>query len=322
MPTDKRADGTIPRDVLRRAAEWAARLDGGAGAAEREACESWCREDPRHRLVFDRMQGLDVSLAGLDAAQRQLLRDAAVANRPRRRQQRLALSLLLVAGSAALAWLSFREPPAEPVLATARGEQRTLQLPDHSTLVIDADSAVGTRMDAARREVRLQRGRILATVAPDPQRAFEVVTADATATALGTAYVVDVGASGTRVTVVESTVRVCGNAAGKCRQLLAGESLLVRDGRPGEVEPADARAATAWTRGWLEADDLPLQAALEEISRHLDQPLEFDAAALAQLRITGSYPLNRPLDALQAMALSTGLMVEEAGGVLSVRSAN
>lgn len=313
------AGAAIPLEVLRRAAEWAAILDGGAGAAEQAACEAWCREDPRHRLVLSRMRALDASLAGLDAAQRKVLRNAAPATAARRNRRRVALSVLLVAGAATLFWMPRSGEGPVQQLATARGEQRTLQLADQSTLLVDADSALDMRIDGRQRRIRLRQGRILATVAADPDRPFEVATADATATALGTAYIVDASPRGTRVTVVESTVQVCGRDDRQCIVLSAGETVQVRAGRAGASGRVDVQAAQAWTQGWLEADDLRLDMALEELARHLQRPLRFDAAALGQLRITGSYPLHRAEESLRAMALGAGLEVEEEAGALQLR---
>lgn len=301
----------IPGSIVRQAAEWAALLDGDADTREQAACEAWCRKDPRHRLVLSRMRGLDASLSTLDGPQRQLLRQAATDERRRRTIRRAALAVALGAVTAGVLSMSLREPSQFAEQTTARGEQRTVELADRSTLLIDADSALTARIRRTTRQIDLRRGRVLATVAPDRNAPFAVVTPHATATALGTAYMVRVEAHATRVTVVESTVRVCARTAAPCVNLRAGQTVLVpATGGPGMVQSVDATAALAWTRGWLEADDLPMVEALAELAPHLPQALHFDAGALQALRVTGSYPLDRPRAALEAMVATAGLALE------------
>jgi ferric-dicitrate binding protein FerR (iron transport regulator) len=51
--------------------------------------------------------------------------------------------------------------------------------------------------------------------------------------------------------------------------------------------------------------------ALEELAQHLPMALRFDPAELQGLRVTGSYPLDRPLDALEAMAGTARMAIEQ-----------
>ena len=63
--------------------------------------------------------------------------------------------------------------------------------------------------EADRRRITLYRGQVFAEVAHLPGAPFVVESRRATATALGTAYVVRDEGSSTLVTVVESSVRPC-----------------------------------------------------------------------------------------------------------------
>lgn len=303
------AMGAITDDILREAAEWAALLGADARDTDRAACEAWCRQDPRHRLVLERMRGLDASLAALDGAQRQVLRRTA--DEPQRGGRRRAMAaLLVVAATAGVLSDPFGWRAQSVELRTAPGEQRNVTLPDRSSLLIDADSRLTARLDETTREIMVRRGRVLATVTSDRTRPFTVVTPDATATALGTSYLVRTGSASTRVTVVESAVRVCAGS-GTCVDLSAGQTTLVSHGRILAVHSIDTEAALAWTRGWLEADDMSASEALEELAGHLPHGLHFDRADLEGLYVTGSYPLDRPRDALDAIAQTTGLAIVE-----------
>jgi transmembrane sensor len=138
-----------------------------------------------------------------------------------------------------------------------------------------------------------------------------VVTRGAVATALGTSYLVRTGSAGTRVTVVDSSVRLCARTGSACVNLAAGQTALVSGGQISTPRSIDTVAALAWTRGWLEADDMPAAEALEELAQHLPMALRFDPAELQGLRVTGSYPLDRPLDALEAMAGTARMAIEQ-----------
>lgn len=299
-------------EIVRQAATWAALLDAGADAQQRAACEDWCRQDSRHRVVLERMRGFDAALGQLDEAQRRLLRQAAQDAAPPRNRRRAALALVLLATTLTATYHALRPPGGIVAAHTLRGEQRNIALSDQSTLLLDADSDMQMRFDTTTRTLALHRGRVLAMVATDARRPFIVETADASATAFGTAYVVRTGSDGTRVTVVESNVRVCARVDLQCRDLRAGQSVQVAGGRMGLPESADPQVALAWTRGWLEADDRPAIEVLQELAAYLEVPLRFDVGELREVRVTGSYPLQRPRAALGALADTAGLIIESA----------
>lgn len=308
--------------VVAEAADWAALLDGDhVSDAERAACEAWCGRDPTHRLVLDRMRGIDTTMAALDPAGRQALRRLSKPSAKQMRGAGAALSFALLLG---LGWVGAQTDAVRqhfPDEATRIGEQRNVTLADGSTLAIDTDGALDVRLGSDRRTVRLFHGQILATVAADPARPFSVETEEGSATALGTAFVVRRDEGVTLVTVTHSRVEVCATARAACTMLTAGERARIAQGTVERLTSIDPQAAAAWSRGWIEADDRPLGEVLAELNRYRAAPIRLDGAGLAAIRVTGSYPVKDTERAVRAIAETVGLRVDrEPGGGLRLTS--
>ncbi len=315
------ASNTPTPAMVSRAAQWAAELDGdNISPAQRAACESWCAQDVRHRLAFDRMRALDQRFADLAPAERAALSNSLRRSAKSRRMGAGFAALLLMAGSAWLAGHSLSVRQYFPDLRTAPGDIREVALADGSTLHVDTDSAVSRSLTGEARLVSLFRGRVMAQVARDPARPFIVETADGTATALGTRFSVARDAEGTTVTVIESRVRACATALVRqsCVDLRAGDRVRLSNGAIERLPTVDVERASAWSKGWLEADDMPLTEALAELNRYRDRPIRFDPAALRDMRITGSYPLRDSDRALAAIAETSGLWINQSGGNSSI----
>lgn len=302
--------------VLAHAAQWMATLrDESASDADREACRRWRAADPEHERVYRRLEALwgDFdSTAAFDspAAARRILEQAAA--RPRRAGRRAL-------GAGALALLIcgmglWRLAPPAWLLAdhhTRVGQWRVIELDDHSRITLNTDTAIDVRFDAHQRLITLRQGEILVDVAHETAgRPFVVRTPDGTAQALGTRYVVRRGDGHTDVTVAESRVRACAQAAEPvCADLAAGQRARLAAGRVDGVGPVDADQALAWTRRSLVVDNQPLADVLAELGRYRGGRLQFDAGALQDLRVSGVFPLESPDQALASLAVSLPITV-------------
>ncbi|MDT4881111.1 hypothetical protein FQZ97_1169330 [compost metagenome] len=71
----------------------------------------------------------------------------------------------------------------------------------------------------------------------------------------------------------------------------------------------DPAAAEAWSRQRLSVRNAPLPRVLDELARHRRELLWFDDAALADLRISGVFPLDGE-EALAALAASLPIAVK------------
>ena len=301
------------------AARWAAEFDSGqVSDARRRACEEWCARDPRHRLVLERMLGLDGRLGRLDRAGRNVLRHTL--ERPGARRRRLmgvaVVALLLgFAGWASGRSLALRQPFAE---YSTIAEVAHLVLADGSRMDLDAGSTADFDRHPYRRRVTLYRGQALVHVVPGAP--FVVETRHARATALGTAYLVRDEGEATLVTVLESTVRVCALDEDEgCQVLKAGERARVQGRRVLRLASVDPASAAGWATGWLEAEDLPVAQVLAELNRYRARPIVFDPSALSGVRVTGAYPLGETDRAAESIAQAAGLRAaHEADGTLRI----
>lgn len=301
--------------MIERAALWAASFaTDEATQADRDACEAWCREDPRHRLAMERMRGFDRQFGEAGELEREALetvlgRRSAKWSGSGRRLSGLALGMILLAGGGWLAAQSLTVRALFPDYATALGEQKAVTLADGSGVILDTGAALDFRRIGEMRTVSLFRGQVLARVAQDKAHPFIVGTRDGTATAHGTAFVVRRDEDATTVTVIESAVRVCLAAprADRCADLLPGERARMGGGRLARLSRVDPEMAAAWSEGWLAADDEPVAQVLEELNRYRTRPVRFSRGVLDEYRVSGSFPLADPDRALDGIVRSTGL---------------
>ncbi|MBY4804163.1 FecR domain-containing protein [Burkholderia cepacia] len=299
----------VPPQVARRAVEWwVDRQAGRTGEAFDAALARWRAEDPAHDAAWRHIETMQHRLGGLTAGLDPQAAHAALLS-PRTGRRRAAvktLAVLLFAGGAA--WMA--EParraaiwPAD--LRTAVGERRTVTLADRTVVVLDTDTALDVRFDAAARRLRLLRGTIMVTSGHDdrvPARPLVVATAQGELRPLGTRFAVRQRDGATRVEVFAGAVRVQpDDAAAGARVIAAGEGADFTRDAIGVQAPLDAYAS-AWTGGMLVASRMRLADLVAELDRYRRGSLRCDAA-VADLRVSGTYPLDDParvLDTLKA----------------------
>jgi transmembrane sensor len=200
------------------------------------------------------------------------------------------------------------------VYETSIGEQRTINLADGSTLILNADSRVRVRYSETERSIDLEEGQALFKVAKNPARPFVVRSGEASVRAVGTQFDVYRKSSGTTVTVVEGKVAVtsekvkgAGGGQGEAVGVIAGEQLIIPKISVAQataaatadttfapqVRPVKVEEATAWTEGLLIFDGTPLTEVIREFNRQNSKPLVLqDAPELAEIKITGTFPAN------------------------------
>ena len=145
--------------------------------------DAWYQADIRHAEAYDRLARIWRRMGDIDQAR--------LAKRPAR-GRKATVAALLIAATAWPVWQFSRD--AHPGADYASGNAlRVVELPDGSSVTLDAESAIALDYAAGKRVVRLLAGRALFEAAPAAQGgpAFTVTTPDASATALGTRYTVE-----------------------------------------------------------------------------------------------------------------------------------
>lgn len=295
----------LPAAVVDAAVGWLVHLwSGEATEASRAQWQRWRAADPLHEQAWRHVDATDrrwrTGAPGLAAA---------LAGPPRAAGRRRVLGGAAALAVAGLAVFAGREQMAArgwlAGVRTAKGEQRHLQLPDGTQLLLNTDTALDVDFGATLRRLHLHAGELLIATAPDtvaPARPFVVDTPAGRARALGTRFTVRHGSGGTagpatQVEVFEGTVDLRG--AGAALRLDAGQAARLPSGGAAQALPPPS--APAWADGVLVASDQRLDAFVDELRRYRPGLIHL-APEVAALRLSGVFPLPDTDRILQALA--------------------
>jgi len=283
----------ISPQILGEAADWLVQLHSGtATATDYQAIEQWRKRSAEHAQAWERAQSLLGELRRVPGnLAAQTLQRASHQRGLSRRQTVTRLGLLLAAGPVALAaqHLPWQQWSADQ--RTAVGEQKNLQLPDGSQLLLNTDSAVNIAFSAMERRVLLLNGEVLINTASDvAARPFILETPIGTAQALGTRFCVRTDDSQSLVSVFEGRVKVTPRLLPQSTLLNAGERQRFQLSRVDAVEPFDV-AAMAWDKGMLLASNMRLDELLGELGRYRSGVMRCHPD-VAGLRVSGAFSLR------------------------------
>lgn len=326
------SDAPISPDVARQAVEWQIALQGDdVTDALHDAWRTWRAAHPDHERAWQRIEHVNLALRQFAAPGTAQLAHATLAPakpiskaapKPATAARRKAiktLALVLGVGSTGL-WLARQAPSWQAALATHRtriGERRELRLADGTVLWLNTDTAIDVDYTAEQRQLRLLRGEILIVTAhgrdtltgTGAPRPFSVLTPHGELRPLGTRFSVQLDATHTRLAVFGGAVAIQPRQAGAA-------TLTVTAGQQARFDAAGAMPpvtlpghADAWRDGMLVASDMPLATLLAELGRHATARLSCDPT-LADLRISGSYPLDDIDRVVTTLAASLGLRSE------------
>jgi transmembrane sensor len=187
-------------------------------------------------------------------------------------------------------------PEGAPQFVTAKGEVRSVRLPDGSEVTLDTESAVRLDFASSRRGLHLLKGRAFFAVSHNDKRPFAVTADGQQVTALGTRFDVRLERAGLRVVLVEGSVTVAPvGSAGPGVTLKPGEQLLHRAGRPPVVTGGRIEEVLNWQQGFATFEDDTLAAAAEELNRYSREKLIVRDPHVARLRISGMFRTGDPM---------------------------
>lgn len=305
------------------AEDWLARLlSPECGHNDYAAFEDWLAASPGNALAYadaERIHRLAGALAA-DPVLAGTTRRPVASVRPVRRKRRLpalawAAVLLLALGGGFGLWLGLQR--AAPVgYATVIGEQRQVDLPDGSRLLLDTDSSVQVAYERSRRRVELLRGRLQANVARDASRPFVVVSGAGSVRALGTVFQVEQQDGTTLIRLLEGRVAVDTHRTGADAPSLELRPLQQlsydADGRLGAAESIDRSVAEGWTRGRLVFKERRLADLLAEVNRYSRNHLTLAEPALGEIRISGVFDARDQASLVEALHRGWGLQARRA----------
>jgi len=298
--------------VLDAAIAWQLSLDCGNGSAiEREEFAKWHAAAEEHARAWRQLGMLDqrFSVASGPARSALLQSRESIRRRVRKLGSGLA-SVVLVCGLALFA--GERYLPLDYWLAdqrTATGEQRTLRLADGTLVNLNTHSALDVRFDEKQRRIILLEGEILIETGHNDARPFIVETREGSMRALGTRFLVKREEQGTRLSVLKSAVAAHPQSSPDEQILREGQQVLMRRDGLGPLLALNS-GADAWTRGMLVVDNARLGDLINELGRYRRGHLSV-APQVADLRITGSFPLHDTDLALTALLPTLPVQIEQ-----------
>lgn len=297
------------RRIRREAAEWVARLGGGAGESDHVAFRAWYDADPRHGEAYDRMAAIWSAAGKLDRPH-SVGRATGSVGRHGFAYAVAASVLALVA----VALLLTRGPsPADPsgpapVYATSRGEIRQVELPDGSRVMLDAGSRLELAFSDAERRLVLREGRARFSVAHE-RRPFIVQAGTDQVVATGTVFDVSLLESRLSVVLIEGSVEVRQSGQSgppTVHRLTAGRRLVVQGDSPPASAPS-ARGDISWADRMLEFDDTPLGQAIGSANRYSRVQIRVEGDGIGSLRVTGAYRAGDAAGLAQSLAAAFDL---------------
>lgn len=301
-------------DIIACAAEWHAHLHSGEAVNEDYTnFECWRTQDIRHAEIYARMEKLWARFDDVDAKPATIALNKALKSGAAKRKKVAAQALAFCLGIFGV-WTALQTTPAKYMLAdyrTAVGEQRVIELDDHSRITLNTHSAIDVDYSGKQRRITLQQGEILVEVAKDSTRPFIVETEHGTARALGTQYLVKREAEGTRVTVIESTVEACAAKVPACVTLKPGEQTVVTPDAVQAPSMVNAEVSASWSKHTLVVDNQLLAQVLQELGRYRYGRIFFNADEIADLRVSGVYALDDTDRTLSVLVATTPIRVKQ-----------
>ncbi|WP_414154831.1 FecR family protein [Pseudomonas sp. BNK-43-a] len=317
----------ITAEQSRMALGWLSRINEHPPAAEGAEFKRWLLADPAHRAAYAAAQTLwqqsEAPAARLAAEEREGLEHYLQAmRRPKARWGRrggaLAAAACLVLALGSLAgwqpqyWL-------QDLRADYRSDEhvRQVTLADQSRLTLDANSAVVVDFDHGERRVRLLRGaaffEVTHTGAP-----FLVDAAGGEVRVLGTQFEVRGQGDGAQVTVRSGRVAVTPITGAVARELTANQQLDYAQGVAGAISAVDSESRLAWRQGWLNYYQVPLAQVVEDLGRYYPGRILLLDEALAQRKVSGSFPVEEPMLALASLGKVMGFVPQTLFGRVTV----
>ena len=319
------------------AADWLiAREDGPLSPEDQARFDAWFAESESHKAAFWRLEyGWEEAdrVGALGRSQGE--RDPEPDHRPKPRwwlPTAIAASIALAFGVQHFAGAppaiapknaAAAMPGATHVYATPVGGKRLVGLADGSRIQLNTQSTVRTAFTSRRREVWLDRGEAFFEVAHRGGQPFVVHAGDRQITVLGTKFSVRRDGGKVVVTVLEGRVRVDEMADNRATRssIIVGGDIAMAEGAATLV-PARSdekvEGALSWRTGMLTFDQKPLPAIAAEFNRYNARKLVLAGEAVGAIRITGTFPSDKPDAFARLLRDAYGLEVEETAGEIRV----
>lgn len=336
-------DFQAPESVETQAARWLALLDSDDLPQQKvDEFKAWINQSETHREAFEALLSLwdEMNILTQTVPPRRKMdhRSSIMASWPRR----LATCWSLVVLAVLMLALVVVPVPKAAIYVTEIGEQRTIELPDGTSVLLNTNTWLKVDYDDELRSVQIDRGEALFKIAKDPQRPFEVHAGDGIIRALGTAFTVRLRDTDIEVLVTEGLVEI---EKKQPTPIAINEKPIERKGRTAEqtgvmiavpppekplaqvaagtsavfgrndfdalelaqIELLRMEAQLAWRHGVLAFDQEPLENVVEEMARYTSLKLVIPDKALREMKVGGIFKLGDTEAMFEALQQGFGI---------------
>lgn len=312
------------RDPLDLALDWLLRVQQQPEDGQlREQLAQWLAEDEANRVAYRKAERVWTVTGQLGGGPATVVPStplaAPVAARPVRtpRRRRRLLQALGAAAACCVVLLTHQDLYLawQADYQASAGEPRAVELPDGSTVTLNAGAAIAVDFEQSRRHVTLLQGQGYFEVAKDARHPFQVDSGSLQVTVTGTAFNVDRQQG--RVNVAHGSVQVAA-PDGPTASLTPGHG--VRLNAEGHLANSDQPASqvAAWRQGRLIVRDERIADVVAALRPYLDGVVLVRDKQLGEQRVTGVYDLNTPDATLQAVLRAHQGKVVRVGPLLAL----
>ena len=305
----------IPQEIEQQAAYWYVRIKSPELTAQQESeFFAWLESSSLHQVAFVRMEQ---AWAVGGALQLRPTKKAFVRPREFGFLLSAAAAVLVAVLMVYLSPLHQKEAVSEFEKYIALVKQKTVTLPDQSSIVLSPNSQMKVRYSESARELHLYKGQIFLDVTQDARRPFRVLTNEGVVRVIGTQFAVQQLAGDLKITVVEGLVGLLKPESANSDQapllvLRKNQQILYSDALKGAAATTvDAAGETSWTKGRMIFDGAPLAEVTATLNQHLSLPIQIASPELQTKRIVGSISIKNPRVAAESLASIAGAVVEE-----------
>lgn len=291
---------TVPpaRDIKAVAAKWLERQDRADWSANDQAgLDAWLAQSNANLIAYWRVRDAWTRAERLVAVG-ETVAEKSPSHRLRTRAIITGIAAVLVAAVALGYGAQLVVPkPRERTFATPLGGREIVNFADGSSIELNTNTVLRTRMTTQERTIWLVKGEAFFQVKHDPAHPFVVYAGHDRVTDLGTEFVMRRDPDKLEVALLKGRVRV-----GEIMSRTNAQSTLLM---PGDVatstdnsmfvtqEPLHTLATElSWRRGVLVFDKTPLVDAAREFNRYNRLKLVIADPATASITVDGTFPAN------------------------------
>jgi transmembrane sensor len=196
-----------------------------------------------------------------------------------------AVAAILILALGSFLWYLYSN--GNNVYQTGPGEQRTVSLPDGSSIKLSANTRieVSTGYNKSKREVNLKNGEAYFDVKHNDRIAFIVNLGTASIEDVGTSFFIQKLKDSIKVQVTAGEVAFINNSDNDTRRLSAGMSLLVQTGKK-SFNPVIKFDSVTTVPNLLQFDNTVLTEVIFNLGRAFNKKIVLTDSVLAQKRFT------------------------------------